>query len=179
MGKYVIDETTLTGIGDAIREKEGTTEAIPVSNMKARIQAIDTQEDLGAEMATQEELIRQIMAEAEGKVSGTRVCSVHVKDGGHENRYAAFHFTTLSAGEISYAMYRTHNYNGGYGRDFMVENVVCGSPIFFDNDSEGNRVNGITLGGGVALCARGYQGVCLIAPTEAGAKGVIELWPDN
>lgn len=78
MGKYVIDETTLTGIGDAIREKEGTTEAIPVSNMKARIQAIDTQEDLGAEMATQEELIRQIMTELEGKCTLTETCSVTI-----------------------------------------------------------------------------------------------------
>ena len=70
MGKYVIDETTLTGIGDAIREKEGTTAAIPVNNMKTRIQAIDTQEDLDEEMATQADLIAQIMTELEGKAAG-------------------------------------------------------------------------------------------------------------
>lgn len=70
MGKYVIDETTLTGIGDAIREKEGTTAAIPVNNMKTRIQAIDTQEDLDEEMATQADLIAQIMTELEGKAGG-------------------------------------------------------------------------------------------------------------
>lgn len=40
MEKYVIDKTTLTGIGDAIREKEGTTEGIDPSDMKARILAI-------------------------------------------------------------------------------------------------------------------------------------------
>ena len=40
MEKYVIDKTTLTGIGDAIREKEGTTAGIDPIDMKARIQAI-------------------------------------------------------------------------------------------------------------------------------------------
>ena len=45
MGKYVIDETTLTAIGDSIREKEGTTEAVPVTEMAGRIAAITTAED--------------------------------------------------------------------------------------------------------------------------------------
>lgn len=70
MGKYVIDEATLTGIGDAIREKEGTTGAIPVNDMKNRIQAIDTQEDLDAEIAAQDDLIAQIDEKMKGKAAG-------------------------------------------------------------------------------------------------------------
>lgn len=40
MSKIFIEESTLTAIGNAIRGKEGTTAAIPVSNMAARITAI-------------------------------------------------------------------------------------------------------------------------------------------
>ena len=40
MSKYVIDNTTLTSIGDAIREKEGSSEAIKVSDFATRISAI-------------------------------------------------------------------------------------------------------------------------------------------
>ena len=42
MSKYVIDSATLTSIGDAVREKEGSTEAILVSDIPARILAIET-----------------------------------------------------------------------------------------------------------------------------------------
>ena len=42
MAKVFIEESTLTDIGDAIREKEGTAELIPVEDMKARILAIQS-----------------------------------------------------------------------------------------------------------------------------------------
>lgn len=40
MSKYVIDNTTLTSIGNAIREKEGSSGAIKVSDFATRISAI-------------------------------------------------------------------------------------------------------------------------------------------
>lgn len=40
MAKVLIEETTLTAIGDAIREKENTTELVPVNDMATRISAI-------------------------------------------------------------------------------------------------------------------------------------------
>ena len=40
MSKYVIDGSTLTSIGDAIREKTGGTESIPVTDLAASISAI-------------------------------------------------------------------------------------------------------------------------------------------
>lgn len=40
MAKVFIEETTLTAIGDAIREKEGTTALVPVNDMATRISAI-------------------------------------------------------------------------------------------------------------------------------------------
>lgn len=42
MAKVFIEETTLTAIGDAIREKEGTTALVPVNDMATRISAIET-----------------------------------------------------------------------------------------------------------------------------------------
>lgn len=42
MAEYLIQDTTLTGIGDAIREKEGSSGAIPVSSLASRIAAIST-----------------------------------------------------------------------------------------------------------------------------------------
>lgn len=45
MPKVFIEETTLTAIGNAIREKEGTTELVPVNDMATRISAIETGSD--------------------------------------------------------------------------------------------------------------------------------------
>lgn len=40
MAKYAIDDTTLTGIADAIRKRDGTTDPILVSDLAARVTAI-------------------------------------------------------------------------------------------------------------------------------------------
>lgn len=40
MAKVFIEESTLSAIGDAIREKEGSTELVPVTDMATRISAI-------------------------------------------------------------------------------------------------------------------------------------------
>ena len=42
MAKYSIDSTTLTGIGDAIRAKEGSTGVITVPETPSRIAATKT-----------------------------------------------------------------------------------------------------------------------------------------
>lgn len=42
MSKYVVDESSLTAIGDAIREKTGGTELIPLTNMPTEIASITT-----------------------------------------------------------------------------------------------------------------------------------------
>lgn len=42
MSKYVIENTTLTAIGDAIRDKAGTTELIKVSELADAITNIPT-----------------------------------------------------------------------------------------------------------------------------------------
>lgn len=52
MAKIFIEETTLSNIGDAIRDKEGTSDLIPVNDMASRISAITT----GGNEPTDEEL---------------------------------------------------------------------------------------------------------------------------
>ena len=42
MPKIFIEEETLTAIGAAIREKEGSSELVPVNDMSARILAIQS-----------------------------------------------------------------------------------------------------------------------------------------
>lgn len=51
MAKYVIEESTLTGIADAIRTKEGSSAVIPVLDMKQRILEIETGTDTSAATA--------------------------------------------------------------------------------------------------------------------------------
>ena len=46
MAKVFIEEATLTAIGDAIREKEGSNDPIPVVDMSTRISAIETEKDI-------------------------------------------------------------------------------------------------------------------------------------
>lgn len=42
MAKYVIDESTLKGIGDAIRAKKGTSDPIPVPSLASEISSIES-----------------------------------------------------------------------------------------------------------------------------------------
>lgn len=54
MAKVFIEDTTLTAIGDAIRDKEGTTELVPVTDMATRITSLP--EGGGGNEPTDEEL---------------------------------------------------------------------------------------------------------------------------
>lgn len=57
MAKYVIEDTTLTGIADAIRSKEGTTAGIPVPDMSQRILEIQTGIDTSGATAEEADVI--------------------------------------------------------------------------------------------------------------------------
>ena len=57
MAKYSIEDTTLTGIGDAIRAKDGSTGAIPVSDIPSRIAAIQTGADVSGVTATEVDVV--------------------------------------------------------------------------------------------------------------------------
>ena len=67
MAKYSIEDTTLTGIGDAIRAKEGSTGVIPVSDIPNRISAIQTGPDVSNVTATEADVVAgKIFVDASG-----------------------------------------------------------------------------------------------------------------
>ena len=67
MAKYSIEDTTLTGIGDAIRAKEGSTGVIPVPDIPSRIAAIQTGPDVSGVTATASDVISgKVFVDAQG-----------------------------------------------------------------------------------------------------------------
>lgn len=79
MAKYSIDSTTLTGIGDAIRAKEGSSGTIPVTEIASRIQAIETGKDVSAVTATAADVVApKVFVDAEGVArTGTLVVQTY------------------------------------------------------------------------------------------------------
>ena len=61
MAKYSIDSTTLTSIGDAIREKEGSTGVIPVPDIPSRIAAIQTGADVSGVTAVEADVVAGVV----------------------------------------------------------------------------------------------------------------------
>lgn len=79
MAKYSIEDTTLTGIGDAIRAKEGSTGVIPVPEIPSRIAAIQTGPDVSGVTATAADVISgKVFVDAQGNpVTGTLVVQTY------------------------------------------------------------------------------------------------------
>lgn len=73
MAKVFIEESTLTGIGDAIRAKEGTSELIPTTSMASRIMAIQTGGGDGEQYFSDDDLITTgaMVSAWSGKLSQT------------------------------------------------------------------------------------------------------------
>ena len=79
MAKYSIDSTTLTGIADAIRAKEGSSGTIPVTQIASRISAIETGKDVSSVTATAAEVIsgKVFVDSAGNQVTGTLVVQTY------------------------------------------------------------------------------------------------------
>ena len=79
MAKYSIEDTTLTSIGDAIRAKEGSTGAIPVSDIPSRIAAIQTGADVSGVTATEVDVVAgKVFVDASGaEKTGTLVVQTY------------------------------------------------------------------------------------------------------
>ena len=79
MAKYSIDSATLTGIADAIRAKEGSTGAIPVSDIPSRIAAIQTGADVSGVTAVEADVVAgKVFVDASGaEKTGTLVVQTY------------------------------------------------------------------------------------------------------
>lgn len=79
MAKYSIEDTTLTGIADAIRAKEGSTGVIPVSDIPSRIAAIQTGHDVSGVTAAEADVVAgKIFVDASGaEKTGTLVVQTY------------------------------------------------------------------------------------------------------
>ena len=79
MAKYSIEDTTLTGIADAIRAKEGSTGVIPVPEIPSRIAAIQTGPDVSNVTATEADVVAsKIFVDASGEEkTGTLVVQTY------------------------------------------------------------------------------------------------------
>lgn len=79
MAKYSIEDTTLIGIADAIRAKEGSEWAIPVSDIPSRIAAIQTGADVSGVTAGEVDVVAgKIFVDASGaEKTGTLVVQTY------------------------------------------------------------------------------------------------------
>lgn len=79
MAKYSIEDTTLTGIGDSIRAKEGSSGAIPVAEIASRISAIETGKDVSSVTATAADVIKpKVFVDSAGnQVTGALVVQTY------------------------------------------------------------------------------------------------------
>ena len=79
MAKYSIEDTTLTGIGDAIRAKDGSADPIHVPDIPSRIAAIQTGADVSGVTATEVDVVAgKVFVDASGaEKTGTLVVQTY------------------------------------------------------------------------------------------------------
>ena len=79
MAKYSIEDTTLTGIGDAIRAKYGSADPIHVPDIPSRIAAIQTGADVSGVTATEVDVVAgKVFVDASGaEKTGTLVVQAY------------------------------------------------------------------------------------------------------
>ena len=79
MAKYSIDSTTLTGIADAIRAKDGSAGVIPVPEIPSRIAAIQTGSDVSGVTAVESDVVAgKVFVDASGaEKTGTLIVQTY------------------------------------------------------------------------------------------------------
>lgn len=98
MAEYLVQDTSLTAVANAIRAKTGSADSLAFpSGMVEAISGFTGGEDLDAELATQGELIEQIMTDIEGKVAGGGAVSVFAISGVYSDESHAGVYTSTGS----------------------------------------------------------------------------------
>ena len=124
MAKVFIEETTLTAIGDAIREKEGSTELIPVTDMSTRISAISGGSDPIIESL---EITTNGTYTAPEGVDGYSPITVSVPQDGAPT---AEELTFTGACSFLFAHNNWNWFINKYGNQIVVKDVTVASSMF-------------------------------------------------
>lgn len=169
MSEYLIQDTTLQGIANAIRSKTGETNSITVNNMASKINSIETKQDLSFITAGAEQILSgYVGADADGNpVNGTSSISKLTRIGASNfnfyetkitSNYYTYVFTVnFDSNDYDYMFFYAYfsNYsnsveadkNGNYGIRIMVmidniNNVNYGIGYNTASDTHGNTVGG-------------------------------------
>lgn len=114
-----------TDIAEAIREKTGNAAGIAANDFPEAIAAIDTQENLDPELATQDNLIEQITTTLSRKLPENLDSELAIQDD---------LITQLTA-----ALEGKAGVSGGVGMETCaidISNHLCGSGIFYTNENQ-------------------------------------------
>lgn len=139
--KWLIDPLLLTSIGDAIREKEGSSGTIPVSSLASRVAAIST----GIEVQTTSGTFKTSSKGAATVTCGFQPDVVSISMGetsGGEVYTVAIPFLEYSGKQITAVMWTTSS--SGYAYDFSVSSTTTGfsvkSVTIWDSDWDESTV---------------------------------------
>ncbi len=130
MAKVLVNDTSLSDIADAIREKNGTSETYKPSEMGDAVREISGAEDLSTELTQQASLITQLETVLAGKAGGgsgganLETCTVTVSADHATNRFSSIGFTSIDENGKIIAQVATVSSN-----TTVVENVLCGSVL--------------------------------------------------
>lgn len=171
MAKYSIEKSTLTGIADAVRAKEGTTAPIPVTDMATRIQAIQTGVELPAldSPGSSEDLMQgKQLIDSEGKpVTGTFTIEQELEEQADlvtqiqealntKTAVAIAPKIEVSEGGIVTAKSGvktvSHQLSVSDDPDFVPENIVSGATIFgVTGNASGGEAPTISVNGSTGV----------------------------
>lgn len=170
MAEYLVQDTSLTSIADAIRDIDGSTDKVTPSGMVTALEGVNT------EVVTQADLISQIATVLEGKSAGGasfETCSVDI---------------TVSAGTINDVTYTTIEADEVVAKREKVGaasktiTCICGSFVVvnFSEVFMTNDLSGATELRGSATNA--YMGVNYVRPylitANSGSTASIHIMMD-
>ena len=167
--------TKLTAIADEIRELSGTSGAMGLDAMATHVG------EANDEVGNQTELLAQVFAALDGKAAGgggsggggsVETCTVTIKS---QNGYTIRrYFANLYTNGV------THTCGDALSSELKLENVVCGSTIYFVTGSM--IVPSYSVSGGAAHVYHENMTKCdwgFSAPTTVNASATITVWDDD